>query len=92
MISEFDVGVEGILARERGVKALLGMCRDESEDVRLRGVVCVRNLVCAPGALGQRAREAVRAESGMEVVKGILRKETNREVLEAAVEALKMLV
>lgn len=92
MISEYDLGVEGILARERGVKVLVGMCEDENEDVRWRGVVCVRNLVDAPGATGDRAREAVRREGGVVVLKEMLIREGNREVLEVGVEALKRLV
>lgn len=68
------------------------MCGEESEELVHRGVVCVRNVVCAPGDAGGRGREKVGAAGGAAVLKEALRKSTrNREIMQVGVEALKAL-
>jgi hypothetical protein len=92
MLLGFDPVVEKVLGKERGVQILLGLCEDESEDVRHRGVVCVRSLVGAGGDVGKRAGEAVSEKNGVEILKGVLKKSRRQEVLTVAVETLKILV
>lgn len=57
-----------------------------------RGVVSVRNVVCAPGDAGDRGKEKVSSAGGAEVLKEALRKSTsNQEIMQVGVEALKAL-
>lgn len=91
-LSEWDTAVDAILKREGGVKLLLGLCKEEKEELRHRGVVCVLNVVSAPGEIGERGVKAVKEQGGMEVLKEVLRSTRNQEILEAAVEILKKLM
>ena len=57
-----------------------------------RGVVCIRNIVCAPGNVGNRGKESVKAAGGTEVLKEALRKcLDNQEIVQVGAEALKAL-
>lgn len=94
MLTEWDAAVDAVVLKPRGVQVLLGLCGDESGEVRHRGFVCVLNVVSAPGDVGVRGVGAVKAANGVEIVKGELLKERNRgaEVLGLGVEVLKKLV
>ncbi|KAF2495848.1 CRO1 protein [Lophium mytilinum] len=92
MLLGFDPVVEVVLGKERGVQILLGLCEDENEDVRHRGVVCVRSLVGAGGEVGKKAVEVVGEKNGVAILKGVLTKSRRQEVIATAVEALKILV
>ncbi|KAI9821965.1 MAG: hypothetical protein M1827_002547 [Pycnora praestabilis] len=92
MLTEWDRAVEAVVGRERGIKILLGLCGEDEDELRQRGVVCVRNVVGAEGDAGRRGREKVKGEGGVEVLKGVLRASRDEAVLEVGVEALKMLV
>jgi hypothetical protein len=87
LLGSIDEAVAAVLKQEKGVEILLGLCKDESEDVRYRGVVCVRSLVES----GE-GRERVRESGGVEVVKGALRLTRREEVLGVGVEVLKGLM
>jgi protein unc-45 len=91
MLTEWDTAVEAVLKRERGVELLLALCKDENEEVRHRGVVCVRNLCCAPGKAGEKGREAVKEKGGKEALTESLRMSRNPGILQSGVEALKAL-
>ena len=91
MVTEFEGAVRGVLERERGVEILLALCADEDQGCVHRGVVCVRNLVCAEGEEGRVAREKVEGEGGVEVLKGVVAGEADGGVKEVAGEALKKL-
>jgi len=94
MLTEWDMAASAVLeAKEgRGVKAVLGMCEDESEEMRHRGLVCVSNLVGANGEAGSRAVTMVKERDGAEVLRRALKKSKNPELLKVGVEALKRLV
>ncbi|KAH7114332.1 CRO1 protein [Dendryphion nanum] len=92
MLVSYDEGVECVLAQERGVEYLLGLCRDEEEDVRFRGVVCVRGVIGAGAGIGERGIKVVREREGVEVVKGLLKESRRPEVLSVGVETLKILL
>ncbi|KAF2717607.1 ARM repeat-containing protein [Polychaeton citri CBS 116435] len=91
MLTEWDAAVTAILDKDRGVKLLLGMCGDDTDEVRHRGFVCVGNVISAPGEVGKRAMEAVKADAGAEALKDALRKSRDPEVLAVGVEVLKKL-
>ncbi|KAI9722049.1 MAG: hypothetical protein M1812_002009 [Candelaria pacifica] len=91
MLTEWDAAVDAVVKRERGVRILLGLCEEEEVEVVHRGVVCVLNVVSAPGDVGVRGREKVRSEGGVETFRGLVLQVENREVVELAVEVLKIL-
>lgn len=91
MLTEWDKAAEAVLDRERGVKNVLGLCEDESDEVRHRGVVVLANLVNAPGDIGGRAREKIKNEDGVRIVGDMLRKTRGGEILQVGVEVLKAL-
>lgn len=92
MLTEWDAAVEAVLSKDRGVAILLAMCEDGNEEMKHRGMVCVLNLVSAPGEAGQKGIKALKEANGVETLKDALRKTRNQEVLGIGVEALKKLV
>ena len=92
MLTEWDAAVQAVLGRDRGVTILLELCREDKDELRHRGVVSVRNIVCATGAVGKVGMQKVKGEGGVEVLKGMLRETRNPEVLQIGVEALKAII
>ncbi|OCK86455.1 CRO1 protein [Lepidopterella palustris CBS 459.81] len=92
MLLEWDMAVDAVLKLERGVEILLGLCGDEHEHVRHRGVVCVRSVVVAPGEIGVRGKEEVKKKGGVEVLKEALKASRLPEVVQMAAETLKVLL
>lgn len=92
MLTEHDAAVTGVLEVKRGVEILLVLCQDDNEDVVHRGVVCLRNIACATGGIGQRARDLIKNEKGVETLKACLRQWNDQAMLQAGVDALKLLV
>lgn len=88
MLLSVDLAVAELLKQERGVDFLLGLCRDEDEDIRHRGVVCLREIVGA----GPEGVEAVKKKGGVEALKGVLKESRSQEVLMLGVETLKVLL
>ena len=91
MLTEWDAAVNSILdlAEDKGVKQLLSMCRDESEEVKHRGFVCVGNVVSAPGATGKKGLEKVKGVGGAQALQEAVKGLQGREVLTAGVEVLR---
>lgn len=93
MLTEWDRAAEAVLLKERGAKILVDLCKDEDEGIRHRGVICLLNLVSVPDSgVKARAMEAITKADGVEVLKGLLRKSRDQEVLGAGVEVLKILL
>ena len=92
MLSEHDAVVPAIMELKRGVEIVLDMVGDEDEGVLHRGLVVLRNIVCAEGDNGVRGRKDVVQNGGVEKVKEALRRSKNTEILSVGVEALKVLV
>jgi hypothetical protein len=93
MLTDFDAAMAAVLDRPRGVNLLLGLCQEDDDALVHRGVVCVRNLTCiATGDIGTRAKAAVKAAGGIEILTACLKKTSNQAVLQAGVEALKPLI
>ncbi|EFY90308.1 actin cytoskeleton organization protein (Cro1), putative [Metarhizium acridum CQMa 102] len=91
-LTGFESVVRYVVQREKGVKVILGMCNDPDEGLRHRGVVTVHNLVTADGEAGQLAKNKVKDENGVEVLKQCLKQSRRPEVLRITVEALKVLL
>ena len=91
MLTEHDAAIAGVLEVKRGVDILAGLCQDENEDIVHRGLVCLRNLARATGDIGQRARTLIKKERGVDVLKACLRQWNDQVMLQAGVDALKLL-
>ncbi|KAK5107874.1 hypothetical protein LTR62_000584 [Meristemomyces frigidus] len=93
MMSEWDIAVTALLdvKEGKGMQALLGMCQDESMEVRMRGLVCLGNVVGAVGEVGERGQKAVLGAGGAERVREGLEGVKDGEVLAAGVEVLRLL-
>ena len=91
-LAGFDQVVRDIVGRERGVNMVLGLCVDDNEDLRHRGVVTVQNMVAAEGETGKLAREKLKEQKGVDVLKECLKKSRRPEVLQVTVQALKPLL
>ncbi|ERS96612.1 hypothetical protein HMPREF1624_06821 [Sporothrix schenckii ATCC 58251] len=89
----YEAVVEGVLARDRGVAIILGLCNaSESEDLRHRGAVAIYSMVMCDGETGERARAAVKAANGVSILTECAKASRRAEVVEVTVFALKELV
>jgi hypothetical protein len=91
-LTEWDTAVNAILERDRGMTLLLGLCKEDEEELRHRGVVCVLNVLTAPGKVGEWGVKKVKEEGGVDALKECLKKSRSQQVLEITVEALKKLL
>ncbi|KAG5659309.1 hypothetical protein KAF25_000511 [Fusarium avenaceum] len=91
-LTNFEGVIRGIINRDRGVKVILGLCMDDDEDIRHRGVFVVLNLVTAEGEVGELAREKVKSEDGVEALTECAKKSRRPEVIEMTVQTLKALL
>lgn len=87
-----DVSLGKIFDIKRAPEIILSLCQDEDEEIVHRGLVCVRNLVCAPEPVGSRAREVLKENGAIDTLKACLKRINNPALLQIGVEALKPLV
>ncbi|KAK2766909.1 hypothetical protein FQN54_006224 [Arachnomyces sp. PD_36] len=92
MLTEYDAATSAVLDRKRGVEIILGLCREKESDLVHRGLVCVKNITAATGDIGNRAREAVLKNGGVDTLRDCLRQTSNPMILQLGVEILKPLV
>ncbi|KHJ35133.1 putative actin cytoskeleton organization protein [Erysiphe necator] len=90
-LTQWDTAVNSILERDRGARLLLRLCKEDEEDLRHRGVVCILNVLSIPNEIGKWGYEKIKNEKGFEILKECLKKSKNQEVLDIAVEALKLM-
>ncbi|RYO87089.1 hypothetical protein DL766_007891 [Monosporascus sp. MC13-8B] len=91
-LTAYEEVVRAVVRRERGVDVVLGMCKEEKEDLRHRGVVVVCNMAFCGGEAGDKAREAIKKAGGVEVLTQCAKMSRNAAVVEGAVQALKGLL
>ncbi|KAK2627830.1 hypothetical protein QTJ16_002476 [Diplocarpon rosae] len=91
-LTEWDTAVNAILERDSGVPRLLGLCKEDQEELRHRGVVCILNILTAPGSVGEWGMNKIKEAGGVDALKECLKKSRSQEVLEITVEALKKLL
>lgn len=85
--------VEAVLARERGIQIVLGLCSaSETEDMRHRGAVAVYSMVAFSGETGKKARKAIREANGVTILTECAKVSRRAEVVEVTVFALKELL
>lgn len=92
MLTEYDAATSAVLDRKRGVDITLGLCREKDSDLVHRGLVCVKNMSAATGDIGNRAREAIHQNGGVNTLRDCLRQTSNPLILQLGVEVLKPLV
>lgn len=91
-LTGFESVVRCIMERERGIKVILSMCVDKNEDLRHRGVYAIYNMVSAEGKVGEDAREKIKGEGGIDIMKECLKLSRRPEVLQVTVQGLKALL
>jgi hypothetical protein len=87
MLLSVDLAVLEFLKQEKNVEWLLGLCQDEDEGIRYRGVVCLRSVVDVKEGL-----EKCKAKGAVETLKVVLKESRSQEVLGIGVETLKVLL
>ncbi len=91
-LTAYDTVVRAIATRDRGCEIVLGLCREDNEDLRHRGAFVVYNMVATDGEAGELAREKLRAASAVEVLTECAKKSRRAEVVEVTAQALKVLL
>ena len=93
MLTEWDAAVAAILSQPdgKGVGALLAMCEDESDEVKHRGLVCVSNVIGAPGERGAQGLASVKEAEGAEVLRRALHNIKTKEIASICSDTLKKL-
>ncbi|KAI1271490.1 putative actin cytoskeleton organization protein [Xylaria sp. FL0933] len=91
-LTPYEEVVRGIIKRKRGVEVVLGLCAEDSEDLRHRGVFVVYNMISHEGEVGKLARKEIRDKNGVEILKTCAKKSRRTEVVEVTVQALKVLL
>lgn len=92
MLTEHAAAVAGVLDIKRGVDIVLGLCQDDDGEIVHRGLVCLRNLACATGDIGEGAKSVIKSAKGVERVKACLKHWNSSAMLQAGMDALKPLV
>ncbi|KAG9953258.1 ARM repeat-containing protein, partial [Aureobasidium melanogenum] len=92
MLTEWDAAASAVLDHERGIPILLDLCADAKDDIKHRGLVCILNVISAPGEIGARGMEKVRQHDGLEEIKDSLRECRDASVMAVGVEVLKAIM
>ncbi|KAG9821951.1 ARM repeat-containing protein, partial [Aureobasidium melanogenum] len=92
MLTEWDAAANAVLEHERGIPILLDLCADSSDDVKHRGLVCVLNVISAPGDIGAKGLDKVVQCDGLEEIKDSLRECRDANVMAVGVEVLKAIM
>lgn len=87
MLLSIDIAVHELLKQEKGIDFLLGLCQDEDDDIRHRGVVCLRSVVDVPEGV-----EAAKKKGAVDTLRVALKETRNPDVLGIGVETLKILL
>ncbi|KAK0747703.1 myosin-binding striated muscle assembly central-domain-containing protein [Apiosordaria backusii] len=86
-LTSCDEVVKAVAKLDRGAEVVLGLCRDEREDLRHRGAVVVRNMVFAEGEVGKMARKKLLEEGAVEALMGCAKSSKSQEVVGVVVQA-----
>lgn len=91
-LTQWDKAVNSILERDRGAYLLLRLCREDQDELRHRGLVCILNILTAPGKIGKWGVAQIKGLKGIETLKECLKKTRNQDIVNIAAEALKILL
>lgn len=88
-LCEFEGTVDAILARERGMEVIAGLCDDENDAIVHRGAVCVGAIAALKGDIGARASARIKELGVSEQLSAFVRSAPDGEAVESAIAALK---
>ncbi|KAK3392670.1 myosin-binding striated muscle assembly central-domain-containing protein [Sordaria brevicollis] len=91
-LTGYETVVKAITERERGPEIILGLCEDDNEDLRHRGVFVLLNMITCEGQTGKLAREKLMSKGAVEIMREVVTRTKRREIVELAVQALKLLL
>ncbi|KAI8634523.1 ARM repeat-containing protein [Xylariaceae sp. FL1651] len=91
-LTAYEEIVRGIVKRKRGLEIVLGLCGEDSEDLRHRGAFIIYNMISFEGEVGKMARKEIRDRNGLDILKACAKKSHRAEVVEVTVQALKFLL
>ncbi|KAK1836164.1 myosin-binding striated muscle assembly central-domain-containing protein [Podospora conica] len=91
-LTNYEGIVKAIAERERGAENVLGLCKEESEDLRHRGAFVVLNMAATEGPTGKLAREKLRGAGAVAILTECAKKSRSAGVVEVVVEALRVLI
>ncbi|KAA8628729.1 hypothetical protein SMACR_08804 [Sordaria macrospora] len=91
-LTGYESVVKAIAERERGPEIILGLCEDDNEDLRHRGVFVLLNMVACEGQTGKLAREKFMSKRAVEIMREVVTRSKRREIVELAVQCLKLLL
>ena len=91
-LTGYESVVKAIAERERGPEIILGLCEDDNEDLRHRGVFVLLNMISTEGQTGKLAREKFMSKRGVEIMREVVTRTKRREIVELAVQCLKLLL
>ncbi|KZM24434.1 SWI5-dependent HO expression protein 4 [Ascochyta rabiei] len=83
LLSCGEITVTPFLKQEKGVEFLLGLCQDDDDDLRHRGIVCLDSVAEVPAGV-----EALRRKGAVATVKTVLRETHSPHVLRACEDTL----
>lgn len=70
--------VKGIVAKERGVEILLGLCTDENHEIMHRGLVCIDNIAQMQEPAGRQGREKLEGINAVRTLREIADSSSNK--------------
>lgn len=91
-LTNIEEVVKAICQRDRGVENILGLCADDTEDLRHRGAFVVYNMVATEGEAGVLARAKIKEANGIQILTECAKKSRRPEVLDITVQALKAIL
>ncbi|KAL8976794.1 MAG: hypothetical protein Q9205_007277 [Flavoplaca limonia] len=74
----YDVLVKGIVAKERGMEILLGLCTDENHEIMHRGLVCIDNIAQMQEPAGRQAREKLEGIHAVSTLREVADSSSNK--------------
>ncbi len=87
MLLSIDLAVHELLKQDKGIEFLLGLCQDEEDGIRHRGVVCLRSVCDVPEGI-----EMAKKKGAVDTLRVVLKETRSPEVLGVGVETLKILL
>ncbi|KAL8850373.1 MAG: hypothetical protein Q9221_004693 [Calogaya cf. arnoldii] len=87
----YDGVIKGIVAKERGMEILLGLCTDEDHEIMHRGLVCINNIAQTQEPVGKQAKKKLDDLDAVGVLKDIADHSTNKVMRTMAAEIVGLL-
>ena len=95
VLTEWDAAVAAILdtkfdSGRSGIDILLAMCKDDSDEIKHRGFVCIANVANAPGEVGTKGQKAIEEKNGLQILRTAMLKTKSVDVSGVGLEILKI--